>query len=175
MTQRYPSAHELIASGGDAWRAWLDEALRRVLGPAAIAGALGVAAAGCALPGRALEAFGSAAATAQASPLSPFAPTAPASKPSPAVAPSITFGPLGPPVVAPPLPELPQVVPPVSTSPLTQPVPPRRPPLRHPPMMRGGRGDIGFDRPAPPARPIQPQPEPPAIEGGLRAVMPGSS
>lgn len=155
LTQGYPSANALVASG-EAWRAWLDEALRRVLAPAAIAGALGVAAAGCTIPGVSLDPFGAAVTTAPR-----------VDKPGASPAPAVTLVPLGPPTSPSPAPTSAQlIVPsPVPQPPATQPVPPRRPPARHPPAMRGGAPAMVL-----PARPIAPQPDPPSIEGGMASV-----
>lgn len=44
-SRAYPTARELLAQS-DAWRSWLDDALRGLLRPAALAGAVGLAAAG---------------------------------------------------------------------------------------------------------------------------------
>ena len=170
----YPTAVELVASG-EAWRAWLDDALRRVLAPVALAGAIGVAAAGCGTSGSALEAFGASPLASSSpdspQPLSPFAPTVVSPKPS-IGGPTATLAPLGPPSTPQPLP--PAVVRP--PQPPARPLPPPRqppPPLDpNPPMVRGQMVAVPPQLPPrPPVRPVvQPQPirHPIAMGGGAR-------
>lgn len=111
----YPSAAELVASNGE-WGAWLQEALRSILRPAALAGALGVAAAG---------GYGCDAATADAS-----------SALTPCDAPAATLAPLGAPVLPPP-----PAPPPAFTSVVMTPVPAQPDPAsqQQPPRVRPPR------------------------------------
>lgn len=168
----YPTALELV-SGGEAWRAWLEDALRRVLAPAALAGALGVAAAGCGTGGAALEAFGASpiatTAPSGSQPLSPFGPAV-SGKPPAGGTPIASLSPLGPPSGPAPIAPFPVSV--VTPEPPARPLPPvvRPPPAPLPPMVRGRIAVVTPRPPAPPppARPLLPVHEPLNVAGGAR-------
>jgi hypothetical protein len=196
----YPSAAEIASS--PEWRAWLDAALGQILRPAALAGAVALAASGCGTSAAADELLGGEPRTG--APV--FSPTPAGAAPgyqSPAtlVAAGAPYGGKPEPGGAAIGGSLPEIVPPcplptptgtgtITTTPIPTPHPPAVPgglrafPPTTPPAVRGGAPAVHVPPPAPPTtpprlagrvaptRPILPHPDPPEIEGDIAIVHP---
>ncbi len=177
----YPSAHELF-SQGSAWRAYVTEALRSFVGPAALAGAVGLA--GCAGTGDAANSnLGGEPPAATLTPVGQ-----PTTTPQPPLngggqvvltpLPNATLTPLPPGTqVLPPPPANPtppgrirHVVPAIQPTPQPQPVRGDMPAVQPDPFPPQANGGLSVVEPSP--QPIQPPVQPPALGGEPPQVLP---